>query len=83
MFPFTVRLAVVVAVARWLAIGRIVSLQLVLKLTHILEDTSGGVSHPPFTQVVFIIGVLLALLLSYVHVVLPACHLGISEIGDG
>lgn len=82
VFTFTVRPAVVVTVALWLAVVLIVRLQPVLRLVGVLMNTSWVISRPCSAQVFIIIGVLLALLLGDVHVVLPACHSGISEISD-
>lgn len=82
VFTLTVRLAVA-TVALWLAVGLTVSLQPLLRRTGVLMNTPGGVSHPCSAQVFIITGVLLALLLGNVHVVLPACHLGVCEVSDG
>lgn len=78
VFTVTVRYAVVVTVTLWLAVGLTVSLQPVLRVMDILM----GISHSCSAQVFIIIAVLLALLVGNVHMVLPACHLGISKISD-
>lgn len=83
VFTFTVKLAVVITLALCLAVGLTVSLQPVLKLTDVLINTSGGICHPCSAHVFIITGVLLTLLLGNVHVVLPACPLGIRDICDG
>ncbi|TNN47224.1 hypothetical protein EYF80_042572 [Liparis tanakae] len=74
VFTFAARLALR-AVALRTAAGRVVGLRLVPRPT--------GVSRPSRAQVFLVIRVLPTLLLSDVHVVLLARHLGVGDVRDG